>query len=103
MKRLPSLAALLLPILAAASGQAAAETFEVQMLNKGAEGAMVFEPAYVKAAPGDVIHFVPTDRSHNAASIDGMLPEGVEPFRSKMNKECQSTQVAPSLTAHAHE
>ena len=53
MKRLPSLAALLLPILAAASGQAAAETFEVQMLNKGAEGAMVFEPAYVKAAPGE--------------------------------------------------
>ena len=91
MKRLPSLAALLLPILAAASGQAAAETFEVQMLNKGAEGAMVFEPAYVKAAPGDVIHFVPTDRSHNAASIDGMLPEGVEPFRSKMNKEFELT------------
>ena len=91
MKRLPSLAALLLPTLAAASGQAAAETFEVQMLNKGAEGAMVFEPAYVKAAPGDVIHFVPTDRSHNAASIDGMLPEGVEPFRSKMNKEFELT------------
>lgn len=91
MKRLPSLAALLLPILAAASGQATAETFEVQMLNKGAEGAMVFEPAYVKAAPGDVIHFVPTDRSHNAASIDGMLPEGVEPFRSKMNQAFELT------------
>ena len=97
MKRLPSLAALLLPILAAASGQAAAETFEVQMLNKGAEGAMVFEPAYVKAAPGDVIHFVPTDRSHNAASIDGMLPEGVEPFRSKMNKEFELTVEAEGL------
>ena len=27
-----------------------AETFEVQMLNKGAEGAMVFEPAFIKAA-----------------------------------------------------
>ena len=91
MTRLLPLAALLLPILAAASGQATAETFEVQMLNKGAEGAMVFEPAYVKAAPGDVIHFVPTDRSHNAASIDGMLPEGVEPFRSKMNKEFELT------------
>ena len=68
MTRLPLLAALLLPILAAGGGEAAAEIFEIQMLNKGAEGTMVFEPAFVKAAPGDVIRFVPTDRSHNAAS-----------------------------------
>ena len=50
MTRLLPLAALLLPILVATGGPAAAETFEVQMLNKGAEGAMVFEPAFVKAA-----------------------------------------------------
>ncbi|MGR3780346.1 MAG: pseudoazurin [Albimonas sp.] len=91
MTRLLPLAALLLPILVATGGPAAAETFEVQMLNKGAEGAMVFEPAFVKAAPGDVIRFVPTDRSHNAASIDGMLPEGVAPFRSRMNETFELT------------
>ena len=97
MTRLLPLAALLLPILAAGGGEAAAETFEIQMLNKGAEGTMVFEPAFVKAAPGDVIRFVPTDRSHNAASIDGMLPEGVAPFRSKMNKEFELTVEAEGL------
>ena len=34
---------------------AAAADFEVHMLNKGAAGAMVFEPAFVKVAPGDTV------------------------------------------------
>ncbi|WP_037373055.1 plastocyanin/azurin family copper-binding protein, partial [Salipiger mucosus] len=41
---------------------------EVKMLNKGEAGVMVFEPAYVKAEPGDVIQFVPTDKGHNVES-----------------------------------
>ena len=44
------------------------------MLNKGAEGAMVFEPALVKVAPGDTVKFVATDKGHNAETIKGMLP-----------------------------
>ncbi|BBU57196.1 pseudoazurin [Mameliella alba] len=59
---------------------------EIQMLNKGADGAMVFEPAFVQADPGDVIRFVPTDKGHNVEAIDGMLPEGVKGFKSKFNK-----------------
>lgn len=70
---------------------ASAETIEVQMLNKGEAGAMVFEPAFVKAEPGDVIKFVPTDKGHNAENIDGMLPEGAETFKSGMNKEFELT------------
>ncbi len=66
---------------------AAAETFEVLMLNKGAEGAMVFEPAFVKAAVGDTINFVATDKGHNVESIEGMLPEGVTPVKSKMGED----------------
>lgn len=64
-----------------------AETFEVKMLNKGAEGAMVFEPAFVKAAVGDTINFVSTDKGHNVESIDKMLPEGVEAIKSKMGED----------------
>lgn len=64
-----------------------AETFEVKMLNKGADGAMVFEPAFVKAAVGDTITFVSTDKGHNVESIKDMLPEGVEPFKSKMGED----------------
>jgi len=38
-----------------------AETIDVTMLKKGAEGAMVFEPAFVTSAVGDTINFIPTD------------------------------------------
>lgn len=87
MKRLLALASLAVSIVAAAGGQAAAETWEVKMLNKGATGAMVFEPAFVKAAPGDEIRFVPSDKAHNVEDIGGMLPEGVAPFKSKLSEE----------------
>jgi pseudoazurin len=64
-----------------------AENFEVQMLNKGTEGAMVFEPAFIKAAVGDTVTFLSPDKGHNAESIEGMLPDGVEPFKSEMSKD----------------
>ncbi len=68
-----------------------AETFEVKMLNKGTEGAMVFEPAFIKAAVGDTITFVSPDKGHNAETIEGMLPEGAEPFKSKMSEDFSVT------------
>lgn len=76
-----ALAALILPVMAGAAEH------EVKMLNKGEKGAMVFEPDFIQAAPGDTIRFVPTDKGHNVEGIKGMLPEGVEPFKSKMNEE----------------
>ena len=83
--------------LALTATMASAETIEVQMLNKGEAGAMVFEPAFVKAEPGDVIRFVPADKGHNAESIDGMLPEGAETFKSSMNKEFELTVDAEGV------
>ncbi|MGC3939691.1 pseudoazurin [Roseobacter sp. EG26] len=74
-----------------------AETIEVKMLNKGAEGTMVFEPAYVAAQPGDIIHFISTDKGHNAESIDGMLPDGVEAFKSKLGADFELTVEAEGL------
>ncbi|MEJ5082392.1 MULTISPECIES: pseudoazurin [unclassified Ochrobactrum] len=65
---------------------AMAENIEVHMLNKGADGAMVFEPAYIKANPGDTVTFIPTDKGHNVESIKGMIPEGTEAFKSKINE-----------------
>ena len=73
-------------VLALAGAGFAAE-HEVHMLNKGESGTMVFEPAYVKAEPGDTIHFIPTDKSHNVEAIKDILPEGVEVFKSKINEE----------------
>ena len=65
---------------------------EVKMLNKGSDGqAMVFEPATVKAAVGDVITFVPVDKGHDAAAVKDMIPEGVAEFKGKMNEAVKIT------------
>jgi pseudoazurin len=79
--------------LAAMMGSAVfAETYEVKMLNKGADGArMVFEPAFIQAAPGDTIRFVATDKGHNAEVNKGMMPDGAEAFSGKINEEYEVT------------
>lgn len=65
---------------------ALAADHEVQMLNKGMAGTMVFEPAFVQVQPGDTVTFVPTDKSHNVETIQGMLPDGAEAFKSPINE-----------------
>jgi len=72
-------------------GMAGAEVVDVKMLNKGAEGMMVFEPALVRLAPGDSIRFLATDKGHNAETIEGMLPEGATAFEGKINEELTVT------------
>lgn len=76
---------------------ASAADFEVKMLNKGESGVMVFEPAFVQAAPGDTVHFVATDKSHNVESIKGMLPDGVEAFKGKLNENYDLTVTAEGV------
>lgn len=69
-----------------ATGAAYAADHQVQLLNKSQNGVMVFEPNYIEAAPGDTVTFVPTDKGHDAASIDGMIPDGVQPFKGEISK-----------------
>lgn len=65
---------------------------KVQMLNKGSDGSrMVFEPLVVHAVPGDTITFVPTDKSHNSASMKQGVPDGAEAWNGKMNAEITVT------------
>lgn len=73
---------------------------EVKMLNKGEEGVMVFEPSFVKAEPGDVIHFIAVDKGHDVVSIKGGLPEGAEEFAGKMNQDFDLTVEVPGLYAY---
>lgn len=79
------------------STAASAANFEVRLLNKGTDGAMVFEPAFVKAAVGDTVTFIATDKGHNVEGIEGMLPEGVEAFKSDMGKDYVLTLTAEGL------
>lgn len=82
-------------ILAMSAVPAHATNIEVHMLNKGAEGPMVFEPAYIKANPGDTITFVPVDKGHNVESIKDMIPPGAEKFKSKINENYVLTVTEP--------
>ena len=71
----------------AMTGTAFAENFDVQMLNRGDAGNMIFEPAFLRIAPGDTVTFLATDRGHNVQSIPEMTPEGAEGFEGRINEE----------------
>jgi len=85
-----SAAATLMLALPLAGGAQAAD-HQVQMLNKGEKGVMVFQPDFVQVMPGDTVTFVPTDKSHDAESIKGMIPEGAEPFKGNLNEQITVT------------
>lgn len=71
---------------------ALAADHQVQMLNKGTDGeTMVFEPAFLKIAPGDTVTFVATNPTHNSEAILGMIPEGAEAWKGKINEEVSVT------------
>ena len=96
MKNILAISAVAVSALLASVAANAAE-HEVRMLNKGAEGIMVFEPNVVKVAPGDSVHFVAADKGHNVESIDGMIPEGAAPFKGEINKDVTVTLDKPGV------
>ena len=63
----------------------------VKMLNAGKEGMMVFEPAVLSIKKGDTVKFVATDVAHNSSSVDGMIPEGAQPWVGPMNQDIEVT------------
>ena len=76
---------------------ASAETIEVTMLNRGEKGSMVFEPDFLAQQPGDSVKFIAANKSHNAATIDGMVPEGHPGFKGKINEEILVTFDQPGF------
>jgi pseudoazurin len=77
-----------------------ADTIEVQMLNANDAGdKMVFSQELIRAEVGDVIRFIPTDRSHNAVSVKDALPEGQEAFKGEMSSEVEYLVTETGLTA----
>lgn len=74
----------------------AAADFEIKMLNKGADGqTMVFEPAFLKVAPGDTVTFTATDKGHNVLAIPELIPAGAEAFKGDMGKSLTVTLTTP--------
>lgn len=98
MKRIaPAVLALSIAISGIAATPALARDVIVHMKNQGVGGAMVFEPAFIKAMPGDTVRFLPTDPSHNAETIPTMLPAGVAPSKGMMNKEFTLKVTTPGI------
>jgi len=74
-----------------------AETFEVKMLNRGSQGAMVYEPEFIQLKPGDRLKFLASSSGHDAVSIDGMLPAGAQAFKGRINEEIEVAFTEPGL------
>jgi pseudoazurin len=79
------------------SAAASARTVDVHMKSAGAGGMMVFEPAMVEIARGDIVHFIPADPSHNAETIPGMLPDGAAAIAGAMGKDVSVTFTQPGV------
>ena len=97
MNNLRIIAALALGAQVILGGEAGATEIQVKMLNKGAKGAMVFEPHLIIASPGDTISFLSVDKGHNVETIKGMIPEGAESFKSKMSADFSVTLTAEGI------
>lgn len=76
---------------------ASAAEVEIKLLNKGAAGVMVFEPAFVQVQPGDTVKFVATDKGHNVETIEGMLPDGAAPVAGKMGEDTSVVLDKPGV------
>jgi pseudoazurin len=83
---------------AAGSGSAlAGAPVVVKLRNSGPDGAMVFDPGFVKTTPGASIHFVSTDLGHNVELIPAMAPAGVSLPKGAMGKDLTVTLPKPGL------
>ena len=63
----------------------------VKMLNNGAGGMMIFEPAVLSVNVGDTVKFEATDMAHNSASVKGMIPAGAKPWMGRMSQDISVT------------
>ena len=71
------------------NSMAADETIE--MLNKLGKESMVLSKKIVRVDIGDTVYWKATDKGHNVEFIKGGVPEGVDKFKTKFNKDAQYT------------
>ena len=77
-----------------------AATTTIEMLNKKDKESMVFSKKVVKIDVGDTVLWKATDKGHNVEFIKGGVPEGVDKFKSKFNKDTQYTFNIPGIYAY---
>ena len=67
------------------------------MLNKQGKESMVYSQKIVNVNVGDTVFWKATTKGHNVQFMKGGVPEGVEKFKSKMNKDTQYTFTVPGI------
>ena len=72
----------------------------VEMLNKQGKEMMVYSKKVVKVNVGETVFWKATDKGHNVEFIKGGVPEGVEKFKSKFNKDIEYTFTIPGIYAY---
>ena len=85
-------------LLFSSNSMAADETIE--MLNKLGKESMVFSKKIVRVDIGDTVNWKATDKGHNVEFIKGGVPEGVDKFKTKFNKDAQYTFKVPGIYAY---
>ena len=72
----------------------------IEMLNKLGKEHMVYSQKIVNINVGDTVFWRATTKGHNVEFIKGGVPEGVEKFRSKINKDVQYKFEIPGIYAY---
>ena len=72
----------------------------IEMLNKLGKENMVYSQKIVNIEVGDSVLWRATTKGHNVEFIKGGVPEGVEKFRSKLNKDVQYKFEIPGIYAY---
>ena len=72
----------------------------VEMLNKQGKENMVFSQKIVKINVGDKVFWKATNKGHNVEFIKGGIPESVEKFKSKYNKDVEFKFDVPGIYAY---
>ena len=85
-------------MLFASNSMAADETIE--MLNKSGNEMMVYSKKVARVNVGDTVFWKATDKGHNVEFIKGGVPEGVDKFKSKFNKDTEYKFTIPGIYAY---
>ena len=72
----------------------------IEMLNKQGKESMVYSQKIVNVNVGDTVVWKATTKGHNVQFMKGGVPDGVEKFKSKMNKDTEYTFTVPGIYAY---
>ena len=72
----------------------------IEMLNKLGKEHMVYSQKIVNIEVGDTVFWKAKTKGHNVEFIRGGTPEGVEKFKSKINKDAEYKFNIPGIYAY---